>query len=321
MKCRKCGARAAINMRQHKLALCRDHFLEWIPEQTQRFIEKYRMFGRDDRILVAVSGGKDSLSLWDVLHRLGYAADGLYIGLGIDGGVGYSDESRRYAQAFAETRGLTLRIVDVAETEGASIPDAASLTRRGQVKPCSVCGLTKRHIMNRAALEGGYTVLATGHNLDDEAAVLFGNTLHWSVGYLARQGPVLEASREGLARKVKPFCRFYERETAAYALLSGIQYIYDECPFAAGSTSIYHKEVLNRMEADRPGMKLSFYLSFLEAKAQGLLAPQSDPEALGLHACTTCGQPTSVPGPCAFCRTWDQVRARRFEPAHASHKP
>ncbi len=44
-------------MRQHKLALCRDHYLEWLPEQTQRFIEKYAMFGPQARLLVAVSGG------------------------------------------------------------------------------------------------------------------------------------------------------------------------------------------------------------------------------------------------------------------------
>ena len=91
MKCGKCGEKAAIQMRHHKLALCKEHFLEWIPAQTERFIEKYQMFSQQERLLVAVSGGKDSLSLWDILWRLGYNADGLYIGLGIDGGFGYSD--------------------------------------------------------------------------------------------------------------------------------------------------------------------------------------------------------------------------------------
>ncbi len=308
-------------MRQHKLALCREHFLEWLPEQTQRFVEKYGMLGWDDRILVAVSGGKDSLSLWDVLHRLGYHADGLYIGLGIDGGISYSAESQRLAGEFATARSLRLTVVDVAQAEGATIPEAASLTHRGQVKPCSLCGLTKRHIMNRVAREGGYDVLATGHNLDDEAAVLFGNTLNWSVGYLARQGPVLEASVDGFARKVKPFCRFYERETAAYALLRGIQYIYDECPHAVGSTSIYYKDVLNRMEADRPGVKLSFYLAFLQAKQEGLLAQPRSGEGVALHPCPTCRQPTSNPGQCTFCRTWDKVRARQSRPAPARAEP
>jgi uncharacterized protein (TIGR00269 family) len=309
MKCRKCGGKAAINMRHHKLALCREHFLEWLPEQTQRFIEKYRMFNRDERILVAVSGGKDSLSLWDVLIRLGYHADGLYIGLGIDGGIGYSAASQAKAESFAAAHGLILNVVDVPASLGAPIPMAAQLTHRGQGRPCSVCGLTKRHVMNRFARDGGYSVLATGHNLDDEASVLFGNTLSWSHGYLRRQGPVLDG-RDGLVRKVKPFCRIYERESAAYALMRGIDYVYEECPYAVGATTLYYKDVLNQMEADRPGTKLSFYLSFLKAKDEGLFAVSEDAAAAELHPCPTCGQPTSAPGQCAFCRTWDQVRAR-----------
>ena len=109
MKCVKCAQKAVINMRAHKLALCKDHFLEWIPAQTERFIEKYRMFSPQERVLVAVSGGKDSLSLWDILLRLGYQADGLYIGLGIDGGFGYSDQSQRLTEKFAAEHGLKLR--------------------------------------------------------------------------------------------------------------------------------------------------------------------------------------------------------------------
>jgi hypothetical protein len=67
MKCKKCGNKASVNMRQHKLALCKEHYLEWVPEQTERFIKKYGMFTHEERILVAVSGGKDSLALWDIL--------------------------------------------------------------------------------------------------------------------------------------------------------------------------------------------------------------------------------------------------------------
>jgi len=344
MKCRKCGSEAVINMRQHKLALCGEHFLEWVPEQTQRFIEKYKMFTPDERILVAVSGGKDSLSLWNVLLRLGYKADGMYIGLGIEGGVDYSNQSHEMCDKFlsniksqisnfkfqtsnsqlpqegnSEIHDLkseignrkseinwqpTLRVVDIAKVYGETIPDVAARTTRGRGKPCSVCGLIKRHVMNRVARDGGYDVLATGHNLDDEVAVLFGNTLTWNSGYLLRQAPVLPADKPGLARKVKPFCRFYERETAAYALVRGIEYIYDECPFAEGSTSIAHKEILNQMEKDSPGVKLQFYLNFLRAREQGLFAEHA--ERVELNACEKCGQPTSAPGLCAFCRLWER---------------
>ena len=313
MKCRKCGGSGVINMRHHKLILCKEHFLEWLPEQVQRAIEKYHMFTPQERVLVAVSGGKDSLSLWDILTRLGFHADGLYIGLGIDGGVRYSDESLRLTEQFAQARGLQLHTVKVAEEHGLTVPEIAQYTHHGSTRPCSVCGRIKRHIMNRSARDGGYDVLATGHNLDDEAAVLFGNTLNWAAGYLVRQGPVLEADIPGVVRKVKPLCRIYEREMAAYALLCGIEYIYDECPHAAGATSIYYKELLNRLEADHPGAKLNFYLTFLQAKKAGLFSASADQGRQNLHPCPNCGQPTSMEGECAFCSMMGKITPKKVE--------
>jgi len=301
MKCRKCGGVAVIGMRHHRLALCADHFVEWFISYTQRAIEKYRMFSSDGQLLVAVSGGKDSLALWDVLSQLGYRADGMYIGLGIGGADGYSAASQAKAEAFAEARGLTLHVVDVKQTYGESIPELAQMTRRGR-KPCALCGLVKRHIMNRVAYEGGYHAIATGHNLDDEAAVLMQNTLRWQTGYLARQAPVLPSTHPRLARKVKPFVRLYERETAAYAIVRGIDYIYDECPHAVGSTTIFYKGLLNQLESRSLGAKLSFYLSFLQAKREGLFSEPG--EALELNDCQRCGQPTTAPELCAFCRLW-----------------
>jgi uncharacterized protein (TIGR00269 family) len=289
-------------MRQHKLALCATHYLDWVPEQVEKSIQRYKMFTKQDHLLVAISGGKDSLSLWDILNRLGYAADGLYIGLGIDGGNNYSSNSKNYAQNFANEYHLKLHIIDIKEEYAESVPELAKRTHRGHYKPCSVCGLTKRHVMNLLANEQHYDILLTGHNLDDEASILLGNTLSWVGSYLIRQGPVLEADRPGMVRKVKPLCRLYEREMAAYAYLRGIQYIQEECPFAEGSTSIYHKELLNKLETDRPGAKLSFYLSFLQAKKAGLFSSNADEKADIIHNCVICGQPTSAPGACAFCR-------------------
>ncbi len=292
-------------MPHHKLSLCADHYPGWILKHTKRFIRKYGMFTPEERILVAISGGKDSLALWDVLLQLGYQADGLYIHLGIDGGLAYSDASEARARAFAARYPQTqLHVVNVAEAYGAGIPQVTERSG-GHSRPCSLCGRIKRHEMNRIALEGGYTVLATGHNLDDEAALLFGNVLHWKTGYLLRQGPVLPAT-EGMARKVKPFCRFYERETAAYALLQGIDYVWEECPFAAGATTLTHKETLLRMEHAAPGTKLQFYLSFLHAKEEGFFRA-TEKAAPPLHACEHCGQPTTASDLCAFCRIWERL--------------
>ncbi len=315
MKCRKCGEKASVNMRQHKLALCKEHYLEWVPEQTERFIKKYEMFTHYEKILVAVSGGKDSLALWDILNRLGYDVDGLYLGLGIDGrrsplgeGINYSHESQRLTEKFANENNLKLHIVDIEKEYGQPIPVLSEISHRGYGKPCAVCGLAKRHEMNRVARDLGYAVLATGHNLDDEAAVLFGNTLNWSSEYLLRQGPVLPES-DGLARKVKPLCRFYEREMTAYSIARSIEYIYEECPFAEGSQSIYYKELLNQLETTRPGAKLTFYLRFLEARKSGELFIEHNVERAHLHACPRCGQPTSTSDLCSFCRMIEKVNS------------
>lgn len=98
----------------------------------------------------------------------------------------------------------------------------------GQAAPqasiCSACGKIKRHYFNKTALEEGFTALATGHNLDDEIARLFSNTLRWDVGYLSDQGPRLDGE-DGFARKVKPFWRLTEFETATYAFLEEIEHI------------------------------------------------------------------------------------------------
>ena len=306
MRCRKCDRPAAINMRQHKLGLCEIHYPEWFIAQTQRAIEKYHMFGPQERVLVAVSGGKDSLGLWDVLLKLGYHADGLYIDLGIGAtaeGVRYSAASREKVRQFAAQHSdAQFAVVDLPGEYGETLPEVARRVRRGQDKPCSVCGLIKRHAMNRVARDGGYGVLVTGHNLDDEAAVLFGNVLHWQTGYMARQAPLL-TEEAGLARKAKPFCRFYERETAAYTLISSIDYIYEECPYSVGATSLEHKGVLNQMEQESPGTKLQFYLGFLRARQAGFF--HEELEDVALAPCPNCSQPTSAPGLCTFCRLWE----------------
>jgi len=226
------------------------------------------MFEATDRILVAVSGGKDSLALWDVLLELGYRADGLYLGLGIGE---YSERSHEVARAFARERDAHLVEVDLARDYGFDVPTAG---RKGSRSTCAVCGLSKRYVFNRAAREGGYDAIATGHNLDDEAATLLGNTLRWQTDYIARQSPVLPAE-EGFARKVKPLYRLSELETAAFAFLRGIDYVVEECPLVGGNTQLRYKEAMNQLESTSPGTKAQFFLGYLDRAAPLFVLPRA----------------------------------------------
>jgi uncharacterized protein (TIGR00269 family) len=297
MKCRRCREPAVIDIRRHNAAFCRDCFVHHCHEQVRRAIDDFGMMRPGERVLVAVSGGKDSLGLWQILREIGIDADGLYIGLGIGD---YSDTSGKYAKAFAGTRGLTLIEVDLPADYGFDVPTGSKAARRA---PCSACGLSKRHLFNEAALTHGYDVVATGHNLDDEAAVLFGNVLRWEAGYLGRQHPVLPAA-PGFARKVKPLVRLGERELAAYCVLTGIDYIVEECPMAAGNRHLAYKEALNALEERSPGTKAAFLFGFLE-RGHERFRPDAVEEQDELQRCRECDAPT--PGDlCAFCR----LRAR-----------
>lgn len=261
------------------------------------------MLNKSDRILVAVSGGKDSLAVWDMLIDLGYQADGLYVALGIGE---YSSESLGYTERFAEERGLKLTVVSLRDDFGYDIPTASRATGR---VPCSACGMSKRHLFDKAAIDGGYDVVVTGHNLDDEAAVLFGNALRWDVEYLARQLPVLP-SRHGFPKKVKPLIRLSEREMAAWCVVRRIDYIVDECPIAAGNKHIGFKEALNVLEEKSPGTKASYYLGFLDRMAP-VLAGIAASGADSVTPCTRCDAPTGGEGGsvCAFCRLVERSAA------------
>ena len=301
MNCTKCKTKAVIKLPRHHAGFCKGCFNGFVHDQVAKAIKSQKMFGKDQRILVAVSGGKDSLALWDILLKLGYKADALYVNLGIGG---YSDRSyekvRRFADSVAALLGATLHTHKVEQEEGAGIRELAQLVHR---PTCSTCGTIKRYQFNRAAIEHEYDVMATGHNLDDEAARLLGNVLHWQEEYLDKQGPSLPASVEGFAKKVKPLYRLTERELAAYCVLNKIDYIVDECPMAQGARSLLYKEVLNRLETESPGTKQTFYWGFLEKQSKKESAPttMAEKDQAMLHPCRICKQPTTS-DVCSYCK-------------------
>lgn len=308
MNCTKCKTKAVIKIPRHHAAFCKGCFVSFVHDQVARAIKSEQMFGKNDRILVAVSGGKDSLALWDILLKLGYKADGFYVHLGIGA---YSERSsamvRRFADRVAIPLGAALRTHTVEQEEGAGIKELAQLVHR---PTCSTCGTIKRYQFNRAAIEQDYDVMATGHNLDDEAARLLGNVLHWQEEYLEKQGPSLPASVEGFAKKVKPLYRLSERELAAYCVLQSIEYIVEECPMAQGARSLLYKEVLNRLETESPGTKQYFYWGFLEKQREkrSPAAAMREKDQSLLHPCATCGQPTTA-DVCSYCKL--VARAKR----------
>lgn len=305
MKCRRCRGKAVIDLPRHNSAFCPDCFIAYFNKQVDVAIAKQEMFFDGETVLVAVSGGKDSLALWDILLNQGVETAGVYVDLGIEE---YSATSKQIVEAFATSRGAHLLVVDVREECGFSIREVAKHTMR---TACSACGLFKRYLINKIAVDQGFQVVATGHNLDDEASSLLGNVLHWKEGFLARQSPALPSTHPKLARKVKPLFRLTERETAAYCILRNIQYMVEECPLVRGSTNLMNKQALNLLEQSSPGTKHAFYFDFLR-KRQNFRADE-----FVLSSCEHCGQATTAQT-CSFCRLVAEVRAKTCPPAAAN---
>ncbi len=300
MKCTRCRETAVVALPAHHAGFCEPCYLDFFARQVEKGIRKQQLFGLDDSILVAISGGKDSLALAFELSRQGYKVTGLHVDLGIPGS---SPAARAVVEAFCAKHGISL-IVKETVAEGLPIP----LVKERLKRPiCSACGKIKRYIFNRTALEEGFDVLATGHNLDDELARLFSNTLRWDTAYLADQGPLLleERGPGGFARKVKPLWRLSEFETANYAFLRGIKYHSAPCPYSKGASFTAHKRLMADLEEEMPGKKLDFYLSFLEYGKPVFAAAQAaapDPIA----PCARCGFPTSSEI-CGVCRIKDAL--------------
>ena len=276
-KCKVCKGPAVIDLPRHNAHFCAEHLQQLCRRQMAKAIDDFDMIQPDDRVLVAVSGGKDSLAVWDMLVEAGYRADGLYIGLGIGE---YSDESGGYARRFAERAWLgaagdrSARRLRLRRADGVA-------WRRGRV-PCSACGLSKRHLFDQAALDGGYDVVVTGHNLDDEAAVLFGNTMRWDIDYLARQLPVLPA-RDGFpaqGQAARPPDRAGDRGVVRRARHRLPRRGVPDGRRATSTSATRRRSTRSRR--GRPGAKAAFYLGFLDRMAP-LLAGRRAAAVDGLH--------------------------------------
>jgi len=296
-KCTRCKGRAVVRLPSHNSRFCPDCYIRFVRTAVGRAMKRFPL-PRQASIRVAVSGGKDSLALWDILHDLGYSTRGVHIDLGIEG---FSGISRRAVEDFARERNLPWSLHFLKDLTGYSIPEARRLTRR---KICSVCGVFKRRLLDRLAVGEGGEVLATGHNLDDEAGRLMGNLIRHRTEYLEKFHPFLPSRHPAMPVKIKPLYRLESVEIRYYCAVKGISPAEEKCPLARGATSHVYKEALQFLEDRMPGAKRDFLFSYLKEKG----IPWGGGEAL--EQCHRCGEP-SYGSLCGMCGLLDQLRANR----------
>jgi uncharacterized protein (TIGR00269 family) len=293
--CRKCGGQAAIRVEYAKMNLCEKCFLEFYEKKVRETVLRYRMFEKDDRVAVAVSGGKDSASLLFALRKcfpeVRFSA--LHINVGIPA---YSEECEARVRELVERIGVELILYDIRKKLGISIPDFSKTIFRDRI--CSPCGTVKRYLLNKVAWEKGFTKVATGHNLDDLAETIFSAYLQGDIAQLVRLKPVAPSTHPKLVAKVKPLWNVTEKENLIYAELNQLPVRKEPCPLSPGARSKERKAVLDFVESRIRGFKHTFMSSHLKRILPVLEKSVPQPHLL---ECSSCGMP-STQDPCAFCR-------------------
>ena len=301
-RCSICGRPAVYVSRASGMAFCEKHFLEYFDRKVRRTIRKYRMFGRKEKIVVAVSGGKDSMSLLHYLLRLAKRVPGWSIAaLLVDEGIkGYREYTIRRFLKFVEEHNVEYRIVRFKDEIGYTLDEIVRIGRERGLPylPCTYCGVFRRYLMNKAAREMGATVLATAHNLDDIVQTYIMNILSNDWSKIARLGPISGPGQHPkFVRKVKPFYEILEKETTLYAILNGLYTGFEECPYARLSVRWHIRRMLNELEERTPGIKYSLLRSLQKAIEILTRAGESGggDEEEGPYTCAICGEPSAHP--------------------------
>jgi len=289
------------------MRLCRKCFAESIEEKTRATIAKYRMFSHDDRIAVAVSGGKDSVSLLHVLAKIEerYPKAEL-VAVTVDEGIkGYRDEALRIAAENCKELGVEHRIVTFRRLFGRTFDQMVERVRGCDVvnlTPCAYCGVLRRKALNAAARNVGADKLVTGHTLDDETQTILLNIFHGDVLRLAKEKPVTDMVHAKLVRRVKPFCEIPERETALYAFVKSVRFQGSPCPYAGEALRNDARAILNGLEEEHPGIMFSIFKSIERIRpALEVMAKKE-----GLKECAECGEPTTD-NVCRTCQMRKQI--------------
>lgn len=276
MQCTKCQ-KSVVYIEP---TLCKEHFISYVEEKVYKTIAKHQLIKQNERIVVAASGGKDSLTLLYILSKK-HKVDCIAIDEGIES---YREKTLVDLENFCQENNINLVIISYKSAFGGDL--GKFLTNN--VKPCSVCGILRRYLLNKHAKD--YDKLCTGHNLDDEAQAIIMNFLKPNIEMSARIGPITGIiSGNGFVQRVKPFYFLKEREIVAYALLQGIRFGFNECPHAQESYRAKIRDLLNEYEAKYPGTKQSIINFFL--KIQPKL--KNSVKEIELNQCKCCGEPAS----------------------------
>jgi uncharacterized protein (TIGR00269 family) len=304
MKCDSCGRVPVVIHRKHSgQHLCKDCFINKMQEKVLKDIRKYKLVDKGDKILLGLSGGKDSVMALDILKSLHDRDIAELMAVTIDEGIaGYRAEGVQVATEIAREMCINHRVVSFEDYLGVTLDELMKNPHSGA---CTYCGVFRRWILNKVAREEGATKIATGHNLDDEAQSILMNYLEGNLDNLTRIGVKSESRDPRFTVKIKPLREIPEKEIALYVLARELPVHLAGCPYASDSFRAEVGQFLKQMSIKHPTIMYSTLRGFDRIK------PVLKKEFLRkstLSQCEVCGEPaaTTLCKTCSFIKEWNE---------------
>lgn len=288
---------------QSKKKYNKSQFIRYFESKALKTIRKYNMFQKGDKILIALSGGKDSIATAhifnNILTRRGEKLHALLIDEGIPG---YRNKTIKDAEKFCKDENIDLTIVSTKKEFKFGLTDAL---KKLNDNPCNICGIMRRYLLNKYARKLKATKIATGHNLDDEAQTILMNQYKGNINLSAKLGPVTGVvEHKKFIKRIKPLYFLTEKEVTIYTTLKGFQVDFSECPNARDSFRSIVRDQLNDLENKFPGTKNGIINTFLEQ------LPKLRQNKLNkIVICKSCEEP-STKSTCSMCLVLNKYKAK-----------
>ncbi len=307
--CNVCKTKEAFFSRPHSgERLCKKCFTESVEAKVRSTITRYHMLNFDDHLAVAVSGGKDSLSILHILAKVKKRRPKTTLtAVTVDEGIkGYRDEALEIAAKNCQKLEISHHIVSFKELYGFSLDEIICKARekgQTQLTACAYCGVLRRKAINTGARQVKATKIATGHTLDDEVQTVLMNIFRGDITRLSKEKPITSEVHPLFVQKIKPFCEIPEKESALYAYVKKIAFQDTPCPYASEALRNDIRGMINRMEQKHAGTK------FTVSKAIERLRPALEitSQKENFKTCSECGEPSAM-DLCKACELLRHVR-------------
>jgi len=296
--CDRCDRKSAYHREYSGESLCSKCFSKSLREKVAKTISKYSMLKYGDKVAVAVSGGKDSLSLLHIMIPICKKHGSNICVVTIDEGIeGYRDESLDIVKKFASQMNVEHKVLSYKELYNVDLEESLQLRKGRKMSSCSICGTFRRRAIDIAAESVQANVVATAHNLDDSLQTFLINVLAGDVERIGWTYPEPIEYANGL-RKIKPLTEIYEHEVAFYAFINEIPFQSEECPHMNEGIRTDIREFLNKLENNHAGIKYNAYNTIIKIAKR--IRESSDNTDKKHNKCVLCGRDSTNPV-CSVC--------------------